>query len=328
MAWWQWSRTASADATADPTINWSEGQAPSSVNDSARALMARLAEFRDDTSGLLTTAGTSTAYTITTFQGLATIPNDGQLIAFSPHTVNGIAATLTADGGTTYPIQSSPGVALAAGSLVTGSPYTAKFSLSNLSWILFGFYANPFNVPLASGFVYFGTAVPNSNFAFPFGQAISRTTYATLFALTGTTYGVGDGVNTFNLPDLRGRVPAGKDDMGGSAASRLTAAYFGQISGQSGATLGAVGGLENMTLIANQLPSNIPYSDTGHSHQFFVNIGGGVGGNVAGAALAGPANTANTGSATITSMTINPSGGNPHRTVQPTLIANYVMRIL
>lgn len=42
------------------------------------------------------------------------------------------------------------------------------------------------------------------------GTAVSRTTYAALFAIIGTAYGVGDGSTTFNLPDLRGRVPVGK----------------------------------------------------------------------------------------------------------------------
>ena len=40
MTLYKWSQTASADATADSTINWAEGQAPSSINDSARAMMA------------------------------------------------------------------------------------------------------------------------------------------------------------------------------------------------------------------------------------------------------------------------------------------------
>ena len=44
------------------------------------------------------------------------------------------------------------------------------------------------------------------------GAAISRTTYAKLFAVTGTTYGVGDGSTTFNLPDLRGEFIRGWDD--------------------------------------------------------------------------------------------------------------------
>jgi microcystin-dependent protein len=44
------------------------------------------------------------------------------------------------------------------------------------------------------------------------GAAISRTTYAKLFAVTGTTYGVGNGSTTFNLPDLRGEFIRGFDD--------------------------------------------------------------------------------------------------------------------
>lgn len=46
------------------------------------------------------------------------------------------------------------------------------------------------------------------------GSAVSRTTYADLFALVGTTYGVGDGATTFNLPDLRQRFPLGKAASG------------------------------------------------------------------------------------------------------------------
>src|SRR5690606_25444111 len=71
----------------------------------------------------------------------------------------------------------------------------------------------------------------------------SRTDYARLFAAIGTTFGTGDGVTTFNLPDGRGRVVAGKDNMGGSAAGRLTNA----VSGGTGTTLGAAGGSESYT---------------------------------------------------------------------------------
>jgi hypothetical protein len=45
MALWQWSTTAANNATADPSINWQEGQAPSTVNDSARAMMAAVATW-------------------------------------------------------------------------------------------------------------------------------------------------------------------------------------------------------------------------------------------------------------------------------------------
>ncbi len=70
----------------------------------------------------------------------------------------------------------------------------------------------------------YGAAAAPTGWLLCYGQAVSRTTYATLFGVIGTTYGVGNGTTTFNVPDLRGRFPLGKDDMGGSAASRVAAA--------------------------------------------------------------------------------------------------------
>lgn len=52
------------------------------------------------------------------------------------------------------------------------------------------------------------------------GAAVSRTTYAALFAIIGTTYGVGDGATTFNLPDLRGEFMRGLDDGRGVDSGR------------------------------------------------------------------------------------------------------------
>ncbi len=74
------------------------------------------------------------------------------------------------------------------------------------------------------------------------GSAVSRATYATLFAAIGTTWGPGDGATTFNLPDMRGRVAAGRDDMGGAAAGRLTIPG----SGTQGTLLGETSGDEHL----------------------------------------------------------------------------------
>ncbi len=53
MSFWKWSRTAANNATADGSINWAEGQAPSTVNDSARAMMAAASKYRDDVGGAM-----------------------------------------------------------------------------------------------------------------------------------------------------------------------------------------------------------------------------------------------------------------------------------
>jgi microcystin-dependent protein len=111
----------------------------------------------------------------------------------------------------------------------------------------------PGGIVLPFGMVvdYAGTSAP-SLWLLCYGQAISRTTYSDLFSAISTTYGTGDGSTTFNLPDCRGRVTAGQDDMGGVSADRLT----GLANGVNGDTLGASGGLESFTLATANLPSH------------------------------------------------------------------------
>src|SRR5690349_10031902 len=184
MAFWGWSRTPASNATADATINWAEGQSPSSVNDSARAMMARMAEWRDDVSGAILTSNTSTAYTLTSNQGFDTLAHmHGAMIAFVPHTTCGAAVTLSVDGLTAKPLRSSPGIELQSGMLIQGTPYVATYNNSDGVFYLRGFYALPYAVPVGGLLPYLGSSAPNSSFALPFGQAVSRTTYATLFSM-------------------------------------------------------------------------------------------------------------------------------------------------
>jgi microcystin-dependent protein len=265
---WKWSQTAGTNATVDSTINWAEGQSPGSVNDSARAMMAAVAKYRDDLAGSVTTGGTSTAYTITTNQGL-TVLTAGFKVCFSPHTTSGGTATLVVDGLAAKPLRIAPASELPIGALVQGTPYCAAYFTSNSGeYILQSFFGNPYNVPLGGIISYLGSTAPNSNFALPFGQAISRTTYAGLFALVSTTFGSGDGSTTFNLPDLRGRMVAGLGNMGGSDAARLT--NFTMVP--NGTTIGAVGGVEFAGLTIAQLPTFTPAGS--------VTSTGAVGGNV------------------------------------------------
>lgn len=96
-------------------------------------------------------------------------------------------------------------------------------------------------VPIGSIVPYGGSGSLPIGWYFCYGQALSRTTNAALFAVIGTAFGVGDASTTFNLPDLRGRTVIGGDTMGGTPANRVT---FG-VSGINGATVGAVGGDQN-----------------------------------------------------------------------------------
>lgn len=129
---------------------------------------------------------------------------------------------------------------------------------------------------------------------------------------------------TIALPDWRGRALAGLDDMGNSAAGRLTATYFGTAA----TALGAAGGTESRTLTAAQLPSSIPYTDPGHSHS--VNVPSGQSstfGNVLLRASANVADVVVTSGTSTTGITINPSGGNAHATVSPMMLATIYLKL-
>lgn len=160
-----------------------------------------------------------------------------------------------------------------------------------------------FAMPSGAVMPYAGASEP-SGWLLCFGQAVSRTTYAALFAVVGTTYGAGDGSTTFNLPDLRGRVVAGQDDMGGTSANRLT----NQSGGVDGDVLGAAGGAETHTLTTAQMPA--------HTHTTGLTASGNGGWSISG----------NPGNYSSSSGTGSTGGGGAHNNVQPTFILNYIIK--
>lgn len=160
----------------------------------------------------------------------------------------------------------------------------------------------------ASGMLmpYAGSSAP-TGWLLCYGQAISRTTYSDLYAVVGTTYGAGDGATTFNLPDLRGRVVAGKDDMGGVSADRLT----NQSGGLNGDSLGAAGGSETHTLALTEMPdsyywnNNLPAVDDVTDNYANANF---------------------TCRVADTTTHTTQGGGNAHNNVQPTFILTYIIK--
>lgn len=322
-----WSRTASSNATADSAVNWAEGQAPSSVNDSARAMMASAAGFRDDIAGAIITGGTSTAYTVASYQVFDTLAHmANQVIAFTPHTTCGATVTLNVDGLGAKPLRSSTGVELLAGTLIAGTPYLATYNNSDAVWYLQSFFGNAYNIPLGGCMPFIGTTAPNSAFVLPFGQAVNRTTYATLFSMVSTTFGIGDGSTTFNLPDLRGRLPAGVDTMGGSGASRLTAA-----GGMNGTGIGSVGGTETITLLTANLPAYTPAGSLSVTSTVAdVVRAGSISSAVGGGAVQSLLTTSLGSIVSTGTLSGTAQGGTSTavKVVQPTIALNYILRII
>lgn len=156
-----------------------------------------------------------------------------------------------------------------------------------------------------------GAAAP-TGWLLCYGQSLLRATYADLFTAIGTLFGAADGTH-FNLPDLRGRVVAGQDDMGGSSANRLTnpASTTGGIDGD---VLGGTGGVETHQLTIAQLAA--------HNHP-----PGGAGANfVQGSSGANAAIPLTGASYTTVTTTGNTGGDAAHNNVQPTLILNKIIK--
>jgi microcystin-dependent protein len=159
------------------------------------------------------------------------------------------------------------------------------------------------------------------------GSAVSRTTYAGLFGVIGTTWGAGDGSSTFALPDLRGRALLGA----------------GTGHGLSPRSLGQAGGAETFNIGVANLPAHThPIADPGHSHGVTdpghshtalvgaanVTAGSGTGGSAAGStgsALTGITGT-QTASTGITATGANTGGGTPLPTLPPFAVVNWIIK--
>lgn len=179
---------------------------------------------------------------------------------------------------------------------------------------------------------YAGSTAP-TGWLMCYGQDVSRTIEANLFSAIGTTYGLGDGSTTFNVPDLRGRVIAGHDEMGGVSGNRLT----GLTGGVNGDLLGATGGAETHSLSEAELAA----------HRHLVSKSGYYGPTSSYVAL--------TASNSIISYNIDPDYSQPqenatsyrfegisgdadigrtsstgsgtgHNNVQPTIVLNYIIK--
>lgn len=193
-------------------------------------------------------------------------------------------------------------------------------------------------VPAGSVQAFAGSSAPNG-WLLCDGTAVSRTTYSSLFSVVSTTFGVGNGSTTFNVPDLRGRVP-----MGAGTGTGLNASGTGAPTGtaQTARTRGAWGGEETHLLSSAEIPAHShPVSDAGHTHTIRVNsfagdrqialnnVGDGSYYSIGDSGSDGDNsarllyNTTNTTGLTVSN---NTGGGGRHAVVPPFTVLNYIIK--
>lgn len=195
--------------------------------------------------------------------------------------------------------------------------------------------ATPSSPVLPAGVVlpWAGVSAP-SGYLLCDGSAVSRATYSTLFANIGTTYGVGDGSTTFNLPNMLGRIPVG------------AGTYIDPVLGSTTRTLGSSAGAASHTLTVGEMPSHNHGGATGtHVHQMFTpstsgtqripaeggdsvevtsNQGGDFSYNLSGRISGATPDAGQTSSAS--SSISSQGGGASHNNMQPYLVLNYIIK--
>lgn len=129
-----WSTTAFDNGTADSTINFAEQQPAKTVNNSARALMARVAELLADIAPSRSSTGSGNGYSVTS-EAAGAAYEDGEIISFIPNRANTSAATLDVNGRGAKPWRPAVGVEFVANNILTNVPVTATYRAASDEWL-------------------------------------------------------------------------------------------------------------------------------------------------------------------------------------------------
>ena len=227
---YDWSLLAANNANSDSDINWAEGQAPSTVNNSARFMMQRVKELISDLGAITAVGGSANVLTFAAKSSVSAY-SDGIRLTFRASADNTGAVTLNVNAAGAKPVVKftvDGETALTSGEIQAGAIYEVIYStaLNGAAggWLILNPTPQPAQQQIAPGImVPHGSDVVPTGWLECNGAAVSRTTYASLFAAISTKWGVGDGSTTFNLPETRGEFLRGWDHGRGIDAGRAFA---------------------------------------------------------------------------------------------------------
>ncbi|MBB5074403.1 hypothetical protein HNQ69_001545 [Bartonella callosciuri] len=221
---YDWSLKASENAYCDDLIDWSEGQRPSSLNNSARFMMQRVREYLSDTSGVIESSFTVDAGQQTTLIRLQSKSHflkykNGIAIYFKAKGKNVGATTIALNDLSAQPVYKATELgisALSGGEIQRGCIYSLVYRADG--WQVL----NPTPVSLSQEPVIpvyppgtigvFGMQVLPEGWLLCDGKAYLRSEYSALYEAIGTRWGGSDSWTKFHVPDLRGVFLRGVDD--------------------------------------------------------------------------------------------------------------------
>ena len=233
------------------------------VNDGGRALEGLLARWFKDTNCSLAASGTNNNYAVTANRVLSAYA-DSLIVGFTPNHTNTGAATLNVSGLGAKTIVRPNGDTALAGDIVNGSKVLVIYVQSPVDkFLLLSMPATSASISLAVGAVMaWPTETIPAGCLLADGSAVSRTTYAALFAAYGTRYGNGDGATTFNLPNYKDYFLRGHDASGTDAGSRAD---------RGDGTTGANVGTKQLGATKSHSHAGTTSSDGAHTHNFGYN---------------------------------------------------------
>ena len=209
-----WSQTAATNATADSNVNWAEGMAPSAVNDSARAVMASVAKWRDDNNCTIVTSGTTTAFTAVTNQVESAL-TAGYTIGVQFHATSDVNATLAVDGLTAKPLQLIPGTNVPYGAFQTGSLWHFTYSTTGTGqWVA----QNAPNTTVNQLTAFGGSDLTFASTAFADGISVTQGTSGTWLVTLNFSYVNSSSVVNFNYKLYDGTTVFASGQANNSAA--------------------------------------------------------------------------------------------------------------
>jgi hypothetical protein len=265
---YDWSTTAASNANSDTGINWNEGQAPSTVNNSARAMMGRFAEFVKDQGGTLVAGGTGNALTLTANSAFVSYAS-GLIVAFKAAADNTGAATLSVNSIGAKSIRkftSTGETALDAGNIKQNNIYAVRYDAAANggvgAWIL----NNP-SGPSAPAFRAHRNGVNQAITGGVLGKAL----------LTSEMFDIG---GYYNAALAQWTPPAGTVHLYGTVSFLATGIAVGDIISAAIAKNGlSLAAFTTATANINAATSNIAVTDRANGTDYYeLFVGAGTGG--------------------------------------------------